>query len=176
MSAQRVIAYFYDSSKRFGIFCWYILVPIKVHEIALYITTLSSQVRFNKMLNSLDYHHCPSSSHHSINSLGLYLCRQNGCWIFSQNFIFHHVGKSLKFLEFTLLENAMIQVIVTHVSSHSKLAPKFFSSHPREKEITHSPRQHSFENPFPLAEERGGGTYELLYQNSVRKYEDDLKH
>ena len=26
------------------------------------------------------------------------------------------------------------------------------------------------------AAERGGGKYDLLYQNSVRKYEDDLEH
>ena len=29
---------------------------------------------------------------------------------------------------------------------------------------------------FPPTAERGGGKYDLLYQNSVRKYEDDLKH
>ena len=33
-----------------------------------------------------------------------------------------------------------------------------------------------FENLFPPAAERGGETYDLLYQNSIRKYEDDLEH
>ena len=59
---------------------------------------------------------------------------------------------------------------------HSKVAPKFLSSRPRQKGITHSPRQHCFKNLSPPAAERGGGNYDLLYQNSVRKYEDDLEH
>ena len=67
-----------------------------------------------------------------------------------------------KFAEFTFQENALIRGIFTHASPHLKLAPKFLLSRPRQKEITHLPRQHSFEN--------------LLYQNSVRKYEDDLEH
>ena len=58
--------------------------------------------------------------------------------------------------------------------SRSKLAPKFLSSHPRQKEITHSPREHFFENLFPPTAERGGGNYDLLNQNSIRKYEDNL--
>ena len=79
-------------------------------------------------------------------------------------------------MEFTFQENTLIQGIFTHASTHSKLASKFLSSRPRQKEITHSPRQHSFENLFPPTAERGGGNYDLLYQNSVRKYEDDLEH
>ena len=46
----------------------------------------------------------------------------------------------------------------------------------RQKEITSCPRQYFFENLFPSAAERGGGNYDLLYQHSVRKYEDDLEH
>ena len=60
--------------------------------------------------------------------------------------------------------------------SSPKTSPKFLSSYPREKEITHSPRQHSFENLFPPIAEMGGGNYDLLYQNSVRKYEGDLEY
>ena len=86
------------------------------------------------------------------------------------------VGKMFEFMEFTFLENALIRGSFTHAPPHSKLAPNFLSSRPRQKEITHSPRQHSFENLFPLTTERGGGNYDLLYQNSVRKYEDDLEH
>ena len=41
---------------------------------------------------------------------------------------------------------------------------------------THSPRQHFFENLFPPTAQRDGGNYDLLYRNSLRKYEDDLKH
>ena len=47
------------------------------------------------------------------------------------------------------------------------------NSLPRQKETTHSTRQHSFEKVFPLTAERCGGNYDLLYQNSVRKYEND---
>ena len=32
------------------------------------------------------------------------------------------------------------------------------------------------ENLFPLTAERGGENYDLLYQNSIRKYGDDLEH
>ena len=53
---------------------------------------------------------------------------------------------------------------------------KFLSSHPRQKETSHSPRQHSFENLFPPTAERGGGNYVLPYEKSIRKYEDDLEH
>ena len=86
------------------------------------------------------------------------------------------MGKIFKFMQFTFLENALIRGIFTHALPHSKLTPKFLSSRPRQKEITHSPRQHSFENLFPPTAERGRGNYDLLYQNSVREYEDDLEH
>ena len=79
-------------------------------------------------------------------------------------------------MEFTFLENALIRGIFTHASPHSKLASKFLSSRPRQKEITHSRKQVSFENLFPPTAERGGENSDLLYQNSVRKYEDDLEH
>ena len=86
------------------------------------------------------------------------------------------VGKIIKFMELTFLENPLIWGIFTRTTRHSKLAPKFLPSRPRQKKITHFPRQQSFENLFPLIIERGGGNYDLLYQNSVRKYEDGLKH
>ena len=47
--------------------------------------------------------------------------------------------------------------------------------------FTHAPIPHSklqvefLENLFPQ-DERGGGNYELVYQNSIRKYEDDIEH
>ena len=40
----------------------------------------------------------------------------------------------------------------------------------RQKKITYFPRQHSVKNLFPPLAERGGENYDLLYQNSVRKY------
>ena len=86
------------------------------------------------------------------------------------------MGKSFKFMEYTFLQNELIQGIFTHALRHSKLVPKFSSSVPRQKEITHSPRQHSFENLFPPITERCRGNYDLLYQNPVRKHEDDLEY
>ena len=76
---------------------------------------------------------------------------------------------------FTFLENALIDIF-THVPPHSELAPKFLSSRPRQKEITHSPWQQFFESLFPPTTERDGGNYDMIYQNSVRKYLDDLEH
>ena len=49
-------------------------------------------------------------------------------------------GKIFKVMEFTFLENALIRSIFTHAPPHSKLAPKFLPSRPRQKEITHSPQ------------------------------------
>ena len=86
------------------------------------------------------------------------------------------VGKFFKFIIFTFLENALNLGIFTHVPPHSKLGPKFLSSHPRQKEITHSPRQYFFEYLLPPAAERGEENNDLLYQNSIRKHEDDLGH
>ena len=84
--------------------------------------------------------------------------------------------KTFKFMVFTVLENALIQGIFTHVSPHSKPAPKFLSLDPRQKEITLSLSQHFFENLFFPTAERVGGNYDLLYQNSIRKCEDDWEH
>ena len=85
-------------------------------------------------------------------------------------------GKNVQIYKFTFLENALVRDIFTHASPHSILASKFLLSRPRQTEIIHSPRQHSFENLFPQTAKRGGGNYNLLYQNSIRKYEDDLQH
>ena len=62
-------------------------------------------------------------------------------------------------------------------SWHSKLDPKFFlSSHLRQKQNTHSPGQRFFENLFLPTAEGGGGNYDLLYQNSIRKHEVNKEH
>ena len=57
-----------------------------------------------------------------------------------------------------------------------KLAPKFLPSQPRQKKITHARWQHSFENLCPPTEEKDGGLYFLLYQNLVRKNDDDFEN
>ena len=60
---------------------------------------------------------------------------------------------------FTFLENALNLGIFTHaLVPHSKLQARFF------------------ENLFPPTAERGGENHDLIYQNSIRKYEDDLEH
>ena len=59
---------------------------------------------------------------------------------------------------------------------HTQNLPQVLVITPRQKEIPHSPRQRSFENLFPPTAERGGGNYELFYQDSIRKYDDDLEH
>ena len=143
---------------------------------------LNFQVGINKIVSSFDYHPCPwllasrihpfifLSNHWGIISL------QNACWYFSQTFIFQHVRKICRFMEFIHLENALIRVIFTQVPPHSNLAHKFLLSRSKQTGITHSLRPHFFENLFPPTVGRGRGNYDLLYQNSVRKYEDDLEH
>ena len=60
---------------------------------------------------------------------------------------------------FTLLENTLNLGIFTHaLVPHSKLQEDFF------------------ENLFSPTAVRGGENYDLLYQNSIRKYEDDLEY
>ena len=42
--------------------------------------------------------------------------------------------------------------------------------------FTHAPFPHSKFEVEETQDERGGGNYNLLYQNSIRKYEYDLEH
>ena len=60
--------------------------------------------------------------------------------------------------------------------THAKLYPKFLSSHPGQREASHFPRKHFFRNLFPSTPERCGENYDLVYQNSIRKDENDLEH
>ena len=80
---------------------------------------------------------------------------------FSLTCIFRHVWENFlfKLMVFIFLENALNLVMFTHsFVPHSKLQAEFF------------------ENLFPQTAERGGENYDLLYQSSIRKYEDDLEH
>ena len=117
-----------------------------------------------------------TSFHISITSLGIYLSLECLLNFLSNFYISPGLGKNFKFMEFTFLENTLTQGLFTYALPHIKLAPKFLLSRPRQKEITHSPRQYGFEYLFLPTAERGGGNYDLLYQSSVRKYEDNLKH
>ena len=78
-------------------------------------------------------------------------------------------GKNFQFMVFTFLGNTLNLSIFTHVPPHLKLAPKSLSSHPRQKEITHSPRQHLFESLFPPTAERDGGNYNLFLSKFSQK-------
>ena len=44
------------------------------------------------------------------------------------------------------------------------------------KSMVFSWKSECFENLCPSTEERGGESYALLYQNSIRRYEDELEH
>ena len=67
--------------------------------------------------------------------------------------------KKIKFMVFAFLENALNLGIFTYAPvPHSNLQAEFF------------------ENVFPPTAERDGGNYDFLYQNSIRKNEDDLGH
>ena len=69
------------------------------------------------------------------------------------------VEKKFKFVVFTFPENGLSLVISTHAPfSYSELQAEFF------------------ENLLPLTTERSGEDYDLVYQNSIRKYEDGLEH
>ena len=57
-----------------------------------------------------------------------------------------------------------------------KTLPKLLLSHPRQREIAYFPRQLFFEKQFSPTAEKCGTNYDLIDQNSIRKYEDDLKH
>ena len=89
-------------------------------------------------------------------------------------------GNFLKLMIFTFLESALNLGIFTQTplltqNSSPPALPKFLSSHPRKREITNSPRQHFFENLFPPTAETVVENCDLLYQNSIRKYLDDLE-
>ena len=103
-------------------------------------------VRINKMVSSLDYHPSPtrlaqgcilSYFYELLRALSL----SSECLLnfLSSVYILPCVGKIFNFMEFSFLENAIIRGIFTHAPPHLKLTPKFLSSRPRQKEITHSP-------------------------------------
>ena len=89
---------------------------------------------------------------------------------FFQNFTFHHVQENFSIYEAHIPGKCIDSRHFT--GSPCPFTHKFLSSHSRQKKITYSPR--NFENLFPP--KRGEENQNLLYQNSVRKYKDDLKH
>ena len=78
---------------------------------------------------------------------------------FSLTCVFHHVWETfLKFIVFTFLKNALNLGIITHVRSPCKTPGRIFG------------------NLFPPTAAKVGENFNLLYQNSIRKCEDDLEH
>ena len=68
-------------------------------------------------------------------------------------------GKNVKVMVFLFLQNALNVGIFTHARiRRSKLQAELCK------------------NLFSTVAERGGENYDLLYQNSIRKYKNDLGH
>ena len=119
---------------------------------------LNPQVTTKKLVNSVSYHSFPSRLA-SQGYIFLYffkilrvLSLQNTCWIFSDLYIPTCAGKVFLFVVFTFLENHWIYAfLLMPPVPHPKLLVEFF------------------EDLFLPG-------YGLLYQNSVRKYEDDWEH
>ena len=78
-------------------------------------------------------------------------------------------------MEVTFLENALIRGIFTYALPHSKVVRSCHNALGRRKLLN---AQGSILSKFCFSQrqERGGGNYDLLYRNPVRKYEDDLAH
>ena len=87
------------------------------------------------------------------------------------------MGKIFKFLVLTLLENALNRDIFTQAPLPTQNSLPSFCHHTlgRGKSLI-PPGTIFFENLFPPAVERSGGNYNLLYQNSIKKYSVDLEH
>ena len=80
---------------------------------------------------------------------------------------------------FTFLENALNLGICIHaLPPHSKLSTN--SYHQTFARVGTGKLliclAAFFENLLPPTAERGGEKYDLIYQNSIRKYEVDLEH
>ena len=77
---------------------------------------------------------------------------------------------------FTFLENAVNLGIFIHVFLTTQNSHPSSCYHTLDRLKLHSPKQNFFEDRFHLAAERGGGNYDLLYHNSISKFEDDSEH
>ena len=72
--------------------------------------------------------------------------------------MFHHVWENVLIVVFTFLENALNLCIFIIPSSPLKTQGR-----------------NVLKIPFPI-DKRGVKTCDLFYQNSIKKYEDDLEH
>ena len=115
---------------------------------------LNPHVTTNKMVNSVLYHPCSSRLASRIHlSYFFKLLRatslQNTCWIFSDLYI-SPCGKKLNLW-----------------CSHSEKMHWF---------PTQNPKQKTFWKSFSFNRKKVGENNDLLYQNSIGKYEDDFEH
>ena len=126
-------------------------------------------VRINKMVNNLDFWLPPlsfkislkdTSFRISVNFLGLYLSPECLLNVLS-NFYIPQCIDSRHFYS---------------CPSPLKTCPQVFVITPHAEENYSTHRQHSFKNLLSPTKGKGIGNYDLLYQNPVRKNEDDLEH
>ena len=115
---------------------------------------LNTQVRTNKIINSVVYKPCPSRLASRIHA---FISWQNACWIFSNLYISPCMWKCFNY--------------GVHIPRKCIESMYFYHS----QFPTQNSRQKCFENPFPQRQ-KGVKTCDLFYQNSIKKYEDDLEH
>ena len=88
------------------------------------------------------------------------------------------VRKNFKFTVITFPENALNLGVLTNASplpnQNSPLV--FIISSQAEQNYLYLQTAFFRESVSPQQQKRGGGNYDLLQQNSIRKYEDDLEH
>ena len=120
------------------------------------------------------------SLHISINSLEIYIppeCLQN----YLSNLYILQWQEKMVFIPiygvYILKKCVESEYFYSCPLPQSRLSSKVLSSPSlRAREITHCLRQRFFESLFPQTAEKSGRKFDLLCQNSVRKYEGDLKH
>ena len=104
-----------------------------------------------------------ASYHISINFSGLYLSPK--CLLNFFSLAYSTICREIfKFMVFTFTENVFNLGIFTH-----------FYTRRRKLLLSHA-AFFFFENLLPPKAERSGANFDLLYRNSIRKYEDDFEH
>ena len=88
------------------------------------------------------------------------------------------VGKKIEIYGFHILRKFIESRHIYPCPLTNSNSPPSFYNHPPpdRKELLIPLRQRISENLFLPTTERGGENYDLFYQNSIRKYEDDLEH
>ena len=117
-----------------------------------------------------------TSFHIFINSIGLYFSPRI-LVEFSLNFLYFTMcGKMFQIYGVNIPIKCIDQRYFYSCLSPLKTCPQVLVITPQAKGNTHSLRKNSVANSFLPTAERARENYDLLYQNFVRKYEDDLEH